>query len=654
MNEQIGNKINDKTYIKLTPFKGFVLENFPFIEADFDAITNYQLLCKVIEYLNNVISNQNTFQELGTDLVNAYNSLVDAVNLAIGEFEDSITADFNTLHDYVYSYFDNLDVQEEINNKLDEMAQDGTLQEIIADYLNSKAVFGFDNVASMKSSTNLINGSYAETLGYYSKNDGGSALYKIRTITNDDVVNEMNIIALSNNTLIAELIHTPDKIDIACLGAKYNDNTSNSSSILQFAVNNYDNIIINGDIYLGSKITINRNYIHIIQNSGKIYPTFNNDDLFRITGYSVKMKVVISGDEQTNDNNVSTTYSAIFVGDGGTEGAEKGRNFDFSYSEINGYYGNGVKHVNGAFGDYSYVTIHNCNGNGFYFPGGCKDNQLHNLAFAHSVNNKGTGYLLTDSTSDNTYTHDNDGVLYPSTFKFNVTKAYGNAQNFYVNCGKHFGSIYSESSTTNHDYWACYRSNITYWAASGETSTFTDAGTDNTFRYVDSWSQPITTNEMFNKLTITSNKIGKQELSQTANNSFNDIVIGDNTNPINVLHTKQQATQRVDSFEVIKINDVKLEVFKNLIVQGPNVTLNAGETYNFRDNAIGQMWISLTTTIPKIFVTAYSPEGVHVGVTASLYARGSSGYTPIELHITNHGSAAINLSDCQFYIVAMN
>ena len=163
MNEQIGNKINDKTYIKLTPFKGFVLENFPFIEADFDAITNYQLLCKVIEYLNNVISNQNTVQELGTDLVNAYNSLVDAVNLAINEFETDITGDFNTLHDYVYNYFDNLDVQEEINNKLDDMVEDGTFEMLLShmykynyNFINLESYFE-ENLTFTQSLINALN-----------------------------------------------------------------------------------------------------------------------------------------------------------------------------------------------------------------------------------------------------------------------------------------------------------------------------------------------------------------------------------------------------------------------------------------------------------------------------------------------------------------
>ena len=38
---------NEKKFIKLTPFKMQVLQTFPFIDADFDAITNYELLCKV-------------------------------------------------------------------------------------------------------------------------------------------------------------------------------------------------------------------------------------------------------------------------------------------------------------------------------------------------------------------------------------------------------------------------------------------------------------------------------------------------------------------------------------------------------------------------------------------------------------------------------
>lgn len=85
-------------YNRLPPFKWYVLQNFPFIEADFDAITNYQLLCKIVEYLNLNIEKTN---ELGTQVENLTN------------------------------WFNNLDVQDEIDNKLDEMVEDGTMAEII-------------------------------------------------------------------------------------------------------------------------------------------------------------------------------------------------------------------------------------------------------------------------------------------------------------------------------------------------------------------------------------------------------------------------------------------------------------------------------------------------------------------------------------------
>lgn len=105
-----------KNYKRLTPFKRCVLQNFPFIEADFDALTNYGLLCKIVEYLNNVIASQNEVQEN-----------VEALNNA-----------FIELKSYVDNFFDNLDVQDEINNKLDELVEDGTLANIIANFIQNK------------------------------------------------------------------------------------------------------------------------------------------------------------------------------------------------------------------------------------------------------------------------------------------------------------------------------------------------------------------------------------------------------------------------------------------------------------------------------------------------------------------------------------
>ena len=128
------------------------------------------------------------------------------------------TQSFNELQAFVDNYFDNLDVQEEINNKLDEMAESGTLADIISQYLNSTAIFGYNNVASMKAAENLVDGSFARTMGYYLKNDGGGALYKIRTITNDDVVDNAYIIEMADDTLVGELIIENNSVNLRQLG----------------------------------------------------------------------------------------------------------------------------------------------------------------------------------------------------------------------------------------------------------------------------------------------------------------------------------------------------------------------------------------------------------------------------------------------------
>lgn len=102
------------TYTNLTTFKWYVLENFPFIEEDFDALTNWQLLCK-----------------LGGEM----NKIIDSVNLS-GEQVEKLTNAFNSLKDYVNNYFNNLNVEDEINNKLDQMAEDGSLTNLIKNYVD--------------------------------------------------------------------------------------------------------------------------------------------------------------------------------------------------------------------------------------------------------------------------------------------------------------------------------------------------------------------------------------------------------------------------------------------------------------------------------------------------------------------------------------
>lgn len=228
-----------KNLTKIPYFRRVVLQNFPFIEEDFDALTDYGFLCKVVEYLNKVIEQQN--------LVN--------------DNTNSLYQSYIQLKNFVDNYFDNLDVQEEINNKLDAMAQDGTLQEIIADYLNSRAVFGFDSISDMKNATNLINGSYARTLGYYDINDGGSSLYKIRTKTNMDIEDNGTIHYLNNN-LVAELI-IEDNIKPELFGA-IGDGTTNDTDALNLMFNKFNDkkFIFNKEYYF-TNLTVSEKNIEL-------------------------------------------------------------------------------------------------------------------------------------------------------------------------------------------------------------------------------------------------------------------------------------------------------------------------------------------------------------------------------------------------------
>lgn len=170
-----------------------------------DSLSYYEALCALWKWMQD-------------NLVNVINN-----NANVTDYYIQIVKD---LKSYVENYFDNLDVQEEINNKLDAMAEAGTLQEIVGEYLNATATWGFDNVADMKSSTNLIEGSFARTLGYHTLNDGGGALYKIRKVTNDDTVDEAFLLEIGDpeDELVAELVFD-DEVSILQLGAKKFDGT---------------------------------------------------------------------------------------------------------------------------------------------------------------------------------------------------------------------------------------------------------------------------------------------------------------------------------------------------------------------------------------------------------------------------------------------
>lgn len=190
-------------------------------------------------------------------LIRMFNKLSKNTKEEVESFERSVTETvdeyiekFNELHDYVHDYFDNLDVQEEINNKLDAMVEAGTLQEIITTYIQSNVAWTFDNVAEMQTATNLVNGSYAQTYGYYNIGDGGKALYLI-TDTQPATHYEVLQGGLYAQLVTNGVVHTKQ---FGIVGDGVTDETTKLQAF--FASDNHKYIVDNGTILIDGDINI--------------------------------------------------------------------------------------------------------------------------------------------------------------------------------------------------------------------------------------------------------------------------------------------------------------------------------------------------------------------------------------------------------------
>lgn len=260
-----------------------------------DSLSYYECLCALWKWL----------QDNLVDVINDNAAITEDLQIKVKE-----------LKEFVENYFDNLDVQEEINNKLDAMTEDGTLQEIIGAYLNANAVWGFDNVADMKASTNLIDGSFARTLGYYTINDGGRALYKIRAITNDDIVDDSFIIEIgdSSDQLVAELVYFGE-VNIKQLGAK-GDGATDDTTKFTLATNKGVNIYVPEGTFMVSSIVLQSN--ETIKGDGwsksyiKSIPNNNNVTAI-ITAIPDAQRVnildlAVNGNSSNNSNSIDGIY----------------------------------------------------------------------------------------------------------------------------------------------------------------------------------------------------------------------------------------------------------------------------------------------------------------------------------------------------------
>ena len=160
------NKIN-----LVSPFKKLTVTLGQLPTAYIESMSYYECLTYLVNYITN-------------NIIEVVNENAEAVN----ELQEMYTELLN----YVNHYFDNLNVQEEINNKLDEMTEDGELGGLVM----------FDNIADMKATEHAVEGNYFETAGATTYDDGHRALYRVRLLDESDVVDELDLVSLTNFPLL--------------------------------------------------------------------------------------------------------------------------------------------------------------------------------------------------------------------------------------------------------------------------------------------------------------------------------------------------------------------------------------------------------------------------------------------------------------------
>lgn len=197
-------------YKTLQPFRYWCQKVLPLVYDD--SLSYYELLCKVVDYLNKTMEDVETLHGDVTNIHTAYDEL----------------------QSYVNNYFSTLDVQVEINNKLDEMAKNGELSEII------------NNM--------LLNLRYVNVCNYGADPSGVAA-------SDDSFINAINVAINKNYALFIPCGIYKITKKIVITGYKNNYNTfkiiCNNSVIKSYVNNDYTLQLKGGKFNISGGLTIN-------------------------------------------------------------------------------------------------------------------------------------------------------------------------------------------------------------------------------------------------------------------------------------------------------------------------------------------------------------------------------------------------------------
>lgn len=277
------------------------------------------------------------------------NKVVYVINLAIEDIdtvEENVAAlltAFEELQQFTNDYFENLDVQEEINNKLDKMAMDGSLDALLEPYISTIITNWLDEhitpttpiiddtltisgaAADSKTVGDLIKPMYKQSYNLLGVN------YINANIVNGEIV---PITSGNNNFALEKFIPIPNDVTTITLSGTANrgnttvyihEYTNNEASketrFISKKVNNFPQVInletttkfirINGYLAGGSYVTaIPNNFMLIYGNINKNYiePNILNDDF--AVEYSKNYEIVKP--KLVNTHSTRQEYSNLY------------------------------------------------------------------------------------------------------------------------------------------------------------------------------------------------------------------------------------------------------------------------------------------------------------------------------------------------------
>lgn len=108
-------------------FKNWCLENFPFLEADIQGLNNYEIMCKLYEYIKNIAGDVANLTKEYQDLVNNFEELKNYVDTYLEDLDDvkhAITLINQVLENLTVATNNNTLRIEEVNTSLTNLIND--------------------------------------------------------------------------------------------------------------------------------------------------------------------------------------------------------------------------------------------------------------------------------------------------------------------------------------------------------------------------------------------------------------------------------------------------------------------------------------------------------------------------------------------------